>query len=190
MSIKSNIQKFIENYIKLINENDWDEVYKLINYNCIDYCEVGEFTKAMLDCGINPLPYMERVPSAYLYNVEKPELDIYIPEGIKYISQLAFYDCNIKSLHISKSIKDIDTDGFALPRHVPIYITYNDFEEFSQNVTMNVIDWEDYILISSITGDEIWPISFTQYNKTTTSHHQTATLQYVKNALNDIAHRL
>lgn len=182
MELKLNIQNIIKNNADLINNNDWDEMYKLLNYSCLYYEEVGEFTKIMLSCGINPLSYMERVPSAYFYSVKEPKLNIYIPEGIKYINQIAFYDCNIKSLHIPKSVKDIDTNGFALPKHVPIYIPYNDFEEFAKNVTMSIIDWDGYILISSITGNKIQPISF-NYNQIL-HHHHIVTKQYLNNILN------
>ena len=182
MGIKLNIENFIKNNANLINENDWDEVYRLVNYNSIEYNNVGEFTKIILSCGIDPLPYMERVPSAYFYNVEEPSLDIYIPENVKYINQIAFYNCNIRSLHIPKSIIDIDTSGFALPRNVPIYAPYNDFEEFARNVSMQVIDWSEYILISSITGNRMQPIPIMD-----TSNYilqdQRVTAKYMQDAL-------
>lgn len=183
MGIKLNIENFIKNNANLINENDWDEVYKLVNYNSIEYNDVGEFTKIILSCGVDPLPYMERVPSAYFYNVEEPSLDIYIPENVKYINQIAFYNCSIKSLHIPKSIIDIDTGGFALPRHVPIYVPYNDFEEFAGNVNMQVIDWSEYILISSITENRIQPIPIMHTSTPYRLQDQRVTAKYMEDAL-------
>ena len=50
--MKEKIKKFIEDNINLINQNKWEEVYS----NARDlYPHVGEFTEALLNCGINPL---------------------------------------------------------------------------------------------------------------------------------------
>ena len=135
--IRDKLKKFIENNIDLIENNQWEQLYKQLNANSItagsDY--IGEFTKIMLDAGINPLKSMQRIPSCYLKgqyikSFTIPEhmvsigpdafsrtdlTSIVIPNNVTYIGLWAFAYCtDLTSVVISDSVTNIAAFVFYL----------------------------------------------------------------------------
>ena len=51
------LQSFIERNIKLIENNEFEELYSLLNM------DVTGFSEIMISAGIDPLMYMENVPN-------------------------------------------------------------------------------------------------------------------------------
>ena len=100
------VKEFIKQYSYLINENKWDELYKRTTSNQFSAYDIGEFTKTMLKCDINPLLCMSYVPKYYMCGVENIA-NINIPDNIYSIFEGAFWDSKIESIHIPSSIKII-----------------------------------------------------------------------------------
>ena len=107
--MKEKIKKFIEDNINLINQNKWEEVYS----NARDlYPHVGEFTEALLNCGINPLEQgLNYMPIYFLAN-SKIEQFI-IPNHIPNISYCAFSWCkSLRNITIPNSVTSIEHQAF------------------------------------------------------------------------------
>lgn len=115
LSIENNeLKQFIEENINLIDENKWDEVYGIASYA---YCTeenpdgiTSLLTNILLECGINPLLYMDRIPSAYYCNNEIEEF--IVPDTIKSITYgtLNLYNC--KKFYLPKSLKYLNLQVF------------------------------------------------------------------------------
>lgn len=124
------LKQFIEKNIDLISDNKFNDVYNKIK----SYKFTRLFTEAMLEAEINPLNYMEAVPSRYLYASDIQHFDIpvgiivinkyafagcsqvdeiTIPEGVIQIGEGAFYDCtSLTSLYLPSTLKYIDAGAF------------------------------------------------------------------------------
>ena len=128
------VKKFIEENIKLIELNNFHELFRRAALDLADYPEVGELSKILEAAEIYPLDYLDYVPAFYMYGTD---VEIFAPKpGIKYISQGAFRYCdnlisvdlpdgleqihshafedcpNIKELNLPSSLKNIDTTAF------------------------------------------------------------------------------
>ena len=58
--MNSAVKNFIEKYIDLIEECRFDEVYAMISYPSFEFTR--DFTRALLEAGLNPKPYLTTVP--------------------------------------------------------------------------------------------------------------------------------
>ena len=104
------LKNFIEQHIELIDSNDFAECYKLLE-GSPDKLLAAEFTKVMLDLGINPLTYLDYVPTNFARG-SKLE-DITIPSNIKYISTLAFYQSKkLKHVVVSEGVTTVGQQAF------------------------------------------------------------------------------
>ena len=127
------VKSFINENIDLINENSkesWEQIYDKIPKNI-----KGEFTKIILDSGINdPASIMGYIPENYLFiskiaNYKIPDnvtsigdfafcncnnlTSVRIPDGVISIGQYTFYNCNnLTSLIISDSVTSIGNYAF------------------------------------------------------------------------------
>ena len=54
------VKNFIEKYIDLIEECHFDEVYDMISHSSTEFTR--DFTRALLEAGLNPKPYLTTVP--------------------------------------------------------------------------------------------------------------------------------
>ncbi len=128
------LKQFIEENIDLISDNEFNAVYNKIK----SYKFTRQFTEAMLEAEINPLNYMEVVPSRYLHtsNIQHVNIpvgiilinkysfaycrqikDISIPEGVIKIGEGAFMNCHaLEKLHLPSTLKYIDTAAFMMCR--------------------------------------------------------------------------
>lgn len=150
------IQEFIEKYINQIEDNNWYNLY----HNYIPYelssNETGMFTYSMISCDINPLEYMDIVPSNYLYGYAgSTSLNIDIPNNIKQIRDKAFYDAeNINYISIPESVKYIGVDALPINKNVKIIIPYKSLLEFKEKVNLKInIYSNSYNIISSSTTE-------------------------------------
>lgn len=124
------LKQFIEENIDLISDNEFNDVYNKIK----SYTFTRLFTEAMLEADINPLNYMEAVPSRYLYESTIQHIDI--PVGIIVINKYAFADCRqIKEVTIPEGVIKISEGAFmnchALEKlHLPSTLKYIDIGAF------------------------------------------------------------
>ena len=108
------LKKFIEDNIKLIEENTyhaWQEIYS--NFEEYDGEDLpGEFGKCMLDAGINPCEVLGYVPRRFL-QFQKDIINFEIPDNCTYIGMGAFEDTSIEHIELPLSIIEIDPLAFA-----------------------------------------------------------------------------
>lgn len=136
------VKKFIEENIGLIEEGRWDIIYNPQDYRSVytyflDYESerVPEFTTILLNAGIDPLEYLDYVPSWYQYQqtmkyVNIPNhikqigyyaygncKDLYritLPNSVKHIEERAFYGCtNLEGIYLPDSVTKIEEEAFA-----------------------------------------------------------------------------
>ena len=124
------LKQFIEENIDLISDNDFNAVYnKIKSYN---FTRI--FTEAMLKAEINPLNYMEGVPSHYLYASNIQHFDI--PVGIIVINKYSFADCyQVDEITIPEGVIKIGEGAFinchALEKlYLPSTLQYIDIGAF------------------------------------------------------------
>ena len=108
------LKKFIEDNIKLIEENTyhaWQKIYsKFEEYDEEDL--PGDFGKAMLDAGINPCEVLGYVPRRFL-QFQRDVTNFEIPDNCTYIGMGAFEDTSIEHIEIPLSVIEIDPLAFA-----------------------------------------------------------------------------
>lgn len=116
------VEEFIEKNIKLINENKWDIIYATI-FRDLQKHQIGRFSRMMLECDINPLKYLNYVPSyffwaidpAYCKGAPRNLKHIYIPDNITLLESKCFANANyieILSLPENLSINPFDRNIF------------------------------------------------------------------------------
>ena len=99
---------FIERYIDLIEENEFDELYHID-----DEISTPDLTEALLSAGIYPLEHLDYVPSSY-HCCSEDVTTVVLPKHIKRISTSAFWDCpNLTSVVLPEGLKHIGSSAFA-----------------------------------------------------------------------------
>ena len=105
------IKDFINNNEQLIDNNDWSTVYENAAIDIVNNYEIGEFTTVILDADIDPLEYLDRIPTAYLCSTFTR--DFKIPSNIKYIGAYALANTDIKEITIPSNVEHINNYAFS-----------------------------------------------------------------------------
>lgn len=96
--------------------------------------DIRDFTKLLLKLGVNPLDYMNYVPSYFLSSNDITEFTI--PDGITHIGEEAFYGCTaLTTINIPDSVVEIHNSAFMnctklTNVQLPKNITYIDNRAF------------------------------------------------------------
>ena len=107
--MNDSIKRFIEENIDLIEDNQWEEVYKKATDELINSC--GKFTEVMLSTDIHPDKYLSDLPTYFLCGSDVSKFRI--PSNIKSIGRLAFAYCkSLTSITIPDSVTSIGDDAF------------------------------------------------------------------------------
>lgn len=104
------LKKIINENVDLINENtkeSWEKIYEKLHFN-----DRGEFTKIILDAGINdPASIMGYIPTHYFHNSSIQNYNI--PSNVTSIGDYAFENCvSLTSIMIGDSVTKIDDHAF------------------------------------------------------------------------------
>lgn len=112
--MNKNIKHFIEENKQLIGDDDWSAFYgKAIEAppSYINAFMIGQMTQMFLEADVNPLWYLEGVPSYFLYRASIDSFDI--PAGAKYVGAAAFWGCeSLGSVYIPSSVTEIGDRAF------------------------------------------------------------------------------
>lgn len=99
------LQNLLEEYIDIIQEENWSSLYQQIDY---DPDTFGEMTQALIESGIDPLDSLNYVPENYLcknWNI----ISINLPNTIIRIDSSAFEGCeNLESITLPKGLRNIE----------------------------------------------------------------------------------
>ena len=106
--MREDIKHFIERNIDLIDNGKFKTVYKELRKLSVMYS--GEFTKILLDAGINPAKYMNELPEGYLVGAKCTSYEI--PENITSIGGSAFAYTQLKSVVIPKRVEHLNLHIF------------------------------------------------------------------------------
>ena len=106
--MKEEIKHFIERNIDLIDSGKFKTVYEELRKLSVMY--IGEFTKILLDAGINPAKYMDELPEGYLVGAKYTSYEI--PENIISIGGSAFAYTQLKSVVIPKRVEHLNPHVF------------------------------------------------------------------------------
>lgn len=106
--MREDIKHFIERNIDLIDSGKFKTVYKELRKLSVMYA--GEFTKILLDAGINPAKYMDELPEGYLVGAKCTSYEI--PENITSIGGSAFAYTQLKSVVIPKRVEHLNPHVF------------------------------------------------------------------------------
>ena len=106
MEISEELKNFIEENADLINNNEFDTVFKKLNRDfSISFQESNTFLNVLYSAGIDPLLYMKKMPMGFM--MDNPDVEsIKIPSNIVKISNSAFSDC--------KNLKSVDMKGLVI----------------------------------------------------------------------------
>ena len=107
-----NIQKFIENNIQLIDNNEYQKLYTLLIHDAsVNALDISELTHILLESGINPLEHTSTIPAYYSAYLSIDSVDI--PPTIVHIEECAFERCDkLTSVVLPQSVKTIDDFAF------------------------------------------------------------------------------
>ena len=95
------VKKFIEQHIDLIENNWWEQLYSLA-IELVYRQRIGELTQILLDANIDPLNSLTNIPPNYL--AWSPIQQFTIPDKIKAIGEFAFIETEIVSIDIPKDV--------------------------------------------------------------------------------------
>ena len=107
--LRSSVADFLKQNARLIDTNNFTELYKLAE---ADHIDVRHMTKAFYAAEIDPLEYMRKVPENYLDGC-RDCIGIDIPEGIEVLGESCFYDTNPISITVPESVRVIESYALA-----------------------------------------------------------------------------
>ena len=106
----THVKRFIEEYIDLIENKAFTELYNAANGYFKVAADIGELTYVLESSGINPLLHMTKIPRNYYDSSEKSSL--IIPANIKQINPVAFCGSDLEQITIPSNVTDIFSHAF------------------------------------------------------------------------------
>ena len=104
---KEHLKEIISRFKEEINKNDFEAVYNKLYNSFI----MRGFTGLLLKNKINPLEYMNYIPTGFACTLDIKEFTI--PSNIIEIGSYAFEDCaNLASIEIPKNVTSIGNRAF------------------------------------------------------------------------------
>lgn len=105
------LRNFILSHTKEINSNDFKPLYSEALDNYGPTAVIPKLTDILIDAGINPLLYMDCVPSCYAYGLNLSS--VVIPNNVTSIHNSAFYGCSkLTNVTIPNSVTSINNFAF------------------------------------------------------------------------------
>ena len=88
---------FIEQYINLITENKFEDLYRIA---LREHVVIEDLTNSLLKADIYPLEHMSYIPQEFLYKSTKSIDGFIIPNNIVDIRERAFYETDLTEIII------------------------------------------------------------------------------------------
>lgn len=134
--------------IKLLNDHNLTEVYKLVSDNRAHTGNIPILTALFLNMNINPLEYMENVPVEYGARLDVDTFKV--PEGIRIIKLSAFMSSKITNMYLPDGVKILSEYSFAYCHHLtrislPNTITHISRDAFAKCENLSEIEYRGTI---------------------------------------------
>ena len=107
--LRSSVVDFLRQNEKLIDANNFTELYKLAE---ADHIDILHMTLAFYAAGIDPLEYMQKVLENYLDGCRSC-IGVDIPEGIEILGESCFFDTNAVSITLPETVHTIESYALA-----------------------------------------------------------------------------
>ena len=101
---------FIEQYIDLITENKFEELYLIA---IKEQMAIEDLTNTLYKADIDPLKHMNYIPVKFLYESQESVNGFVIPDGIDSIQQHAFYETDLTEIIIPEGVTSIYSRAFG-----------------------------------------------------------------------------
>lgn len=102
--LKPLVKSFIQDYIELIDNNDFYTLYSKAQQDLTDedFTEIYNLTEALYIAGVDPLNYMKQIPP-YFLSGSQCVTSVIIPEGIEEVGHNSFTGSSVETLIIKSS---------------------------------------------------------------------------------------
>ena len=117
MKLKPEIKQFIKDNLHLIDTDDWDAFWGLVEEEgkiFKDMLDVKDLTEFLLDCGLDLFDgkyRLKEIPDGFLWGTSRTEF--FIPEHITSIGAEAFANAKFTKITIPKNVKTIEYHAFC-----------------------------------------------------------------------------
>lgn len=141
------VEEFINENIELIDNNEWEEIYKKAVNELED--DVGKFTEIMLEADIHPENYVTELPKCFLFKSDVTSFEI--PDSITSIGSFAFSGCtNLNSITIPNSVINISSYAFYECDSLTNVIIGNSVESIGKHAFQDCRSLTDINIPSSV----------------------------------------
>ena len=121
---------FIEQYINLITENKFEDLYRIA---LREHIVIEDLTNSLLQADINPLEHMSYIPQDFLHRSVRSVDGFIIPNNIEDIRERAFYETDLTEILVPEGVKGIYTRAFARCKQL-LFVTIPHSVEFIDSV--------------------------------------------------------
>lgn len=101
------VQKFLDKYAYLIKDHDYQRLYNF----CGLFPQVWEVSEILYAAGIDPLKYMEEVPSCFIASSAITG-SVVLGANIKKLAHRAFVSCHLHKIAIPNTISELSGQMF------------------------------------------------------------------------------
>lgn len=138
--------KIVREHLDLLNGFQLESLYDLIDPRDRNY-----LTRAIIECGVNPLnKLLRKIPEAMYYNILNIT-DVQIPSTIESIGLMSFADCkNLTNVIIPKNIKMIGYKAFYNCRNLKHIIFEGTMEQWHSAAANFDTNWNEKSLLKDI----------------------------------------
>lgn len=103
-------KEFVDENKEILNDNNFEEIYNKLYWESAQI--VSNFTQLFYKAGINPLQFLNHIPSCFLNMADITSF--VIPNHIITIGNAAFYDCEkLEEIKLNKNLETIGSNVFA-----------------------------------------------------------------------------
>lgn len=144
MAISNRIKEIIKDPKMqfLIDNNKWKEIYTKLRVYPYDDGDIGKFTQLLQLIDINPLNYMDYIPSSYLSKTNITNFDI--PSHVRVIGNNAFRECyKLQNIIIPDNVVTIGFQAFE---------NCKSLKDVQIGNNLNYIDYGAFARCTSITS--------------------------------------
>ena len=125
MQLSDEAKALIEKYIEYIETEDYADLYDIIYDDdlCINLGVIGEITRVLEAAGLDPLAYLDYVPSGYYCENSKKQYTI--PRNIKEIKAYGFHYSELEEVKIPFNVTKIGESAFSYCEDLKLVEIYN-----------------------------------------------------------------